>query len=84
MSVRTETKGTVTTTIHNRPEARNAMDPDSADALVDAFQAFEEDTGTNVAVLWGEGAAFCTGGDLKYTNSLSGQTSLSRPSRLPE
>lgn len=75
MSVRTETKGSVTTIIHSRPEARNAMDPDSADALVDAFQAFEADPGASVAVLWGEGGAFCAGWDLKYASSLSGQTS---------
>lgn len=75
MTVRTETDGAVTTIIHSRPEARNAMDPDSADALVEAFQAFEADPAGNVAVLWGEGGAFCAGWDLKYASSLSGQSS---------
>ena len=28
------------TIIHNRPEARNAMDPESADALQEAFKEF--------------------------------------------
>ena len=29
----------------NRPEARNAMDPKSAQALFDAFQSFDADNG---------------------------------------
>jgi enoyl-CoA hydratase len=74
MTVRTETNGAVTTIVHSRPEARNAMDPESADALVDAFLAFEADPRADVAVLWGEGGAFCAGWDLKYASSLSGQS----------
>ena len=56
--------------IHSRPEARNAMNPESADALVAAFRDFDEDPGAAVAVLWGEGGAFCAGWDLKYCASL--------------
>jgi enoyl-CoA hydratase len=66
MTVRIEKKGRVWTVIHSRPEARNAMDPESADALVSAFQAFDRDADAAVAVLWGEGGAFCAGWDLKY------------------
>lgn len=71
MTVRTEIDGPVTTIIHSRPEARNAMDPESADALVSAFKAFEADPEACVAVLWGEGDAFCAGWDLKYAASLA-------------
>src|SRR5688572_20875480 len=70
MSVRIEKKGKVWTVIHSRHEARNAMDPESADALVDAFLAFDSDPDASVAVLWGEGGAFCAGFDLKYAGSL--------------
>ena len=42
------------------------MDPESADALVEAFRAFDADRDAAVAVLWGEGGAFCAGWDLKY------------------
>jgi enoyl-CoA hydratase len=56
--------------IHSRPEARNAMDPESADALVSAFEDFDKDPKARVAVLWGEGGAFCAGWDLKYCASL--------------
>src|SRR3977135_1463371 len=70
MAVRIEKKGRVWTVIHSRPEARNAMDPESADALVEAFSAFDRDPEARVAVLWGEGGAFCAGWDLKYGASL--------------
>ena len=68
--MRTEKKGGVWTVIHSRPQARNAMDPESADALVSAFQAFDRDAEAKVAVLWGEGGSFCAGWDLKYGASL--------------
>ncbi|HEY5243973.1 MAG TPA: enoyl-CoA hydratase-related protein, partial [Polyangiaceae bacterium] len=64
MSVRTEKSGPVTTIILARPERRNAVDRDTADALVAAFEAFEQDPSANVAVLWGEGGTFCAGADL--------------------
>ena len=70
MAVRIEKKGKVWTVIHSRPQARNAMDPESADALVSAFEAFDRDPEAAVAVLWGEGGAFCAGWDLKYGASL--------------
>jgi enoyl-CoA hydratase len=70
MAVRIEKKGKVWTVIHSRPQARNAMDPASAEALVEAFQAFDRDADAAVAVLWGEGGAFCAGWDLKYGASL--------------
>jgi len=70
MTVRIEKKGKVWTVIHSRPQARNAMDPESADALVEAFTAFDRDADAVVAVLWGEGGAFCAGWDLKYCGSL--------------
>ena len=73
MTVRVEKQGPVTTVIHSRPEARNAMDPESADALVAAFNEFDNDPDANVAVFWGEGGSFCAGWDLKLASALSGQ-----------
>src|SRR5882672_2070542 len=70
MAVRIEKKGGVWTVIHSRREARNAMDPESAAALVSAFEDFDKDPNAAVAVLWGEGGSFCAGWDLKYGASL--------------
>jgi enoyl-CoA hydratase len=65
MSVTVERDGPVTTVILNRPEARNAVDRDTAAALADAFRAFEADAEAHVAVLWGAGGVFCAGADLR-------------------
>ncbi len=59
-----EREGPVTTVILNRPEKRNAVDNQSANALVATFRAFEADDDQRVAVLWGRGPSFCSGADL--------------------
>src|SRR2546426_8780773 len=70
--VRIEKQDAVWTIIHSRfAGARNAMDPDSADALVQAFREFDADDSASVAVLWGEGGAFCAGWDLKFARTLT-------------
>ena len=63
--VRTEKNGPVTTVVLSRFERRNAVDRDTAQALADAFRAFDADATASVAVLWGEGGTFCAGADLK-------------------
>jgi hypothetical protein len=65
MPVRVERSNRVLTVVHSRPEARNAVDPEHAEALYEAFLAFEKDDTADVAVFWGEGGAFCAGADLK-------------------
>ena len=70
MTVRIEKNGFVWTVIHDRPEARNAMDPESADRLTQTFLEFDADETARVAVFYGEGGAFCAGWDLKYVSTL--------------
>jgi enoyl-CoA hydratase len=65
MTVHTESSGPVLTVTIDRPEVRNAVDRATADALVDAFRAFDADDGLSVAVLTGAGGTFCAGADLK-------------------
>ncbi len=65
MTVRTERQGTLLTVTIDRPEVRNAVDPATAEALRDAFAAFEADDGLAVAVLTGAGGSFCAGFDLR-------------------
>src|SRR6266513_639622 len=64
-SVRRETSGAVTTIILDRPERRNAVDPQTAVALRAAFREFERDREARIAVLWGAHGTFCAGYDLK-------------------
>jgi enoyl-CoA hydratase len=65
MPVRVERSDRMLTVIQSRPEARNAVDPAHAQALYEAFVAFDTDDSADVAVFWGEGGAFCAGADLK-------------------
>jgi enoyl-CoA hydratase len=65
MTIRVEKSGRVTTVLIDRPAARNAVDPETARALAEAFYAFEADDGADVAVLAGAGGTFCAGADLK-------------------
>ena len=83
MAVRVEKDNAVWTVIHSRPEVRNAMDPDSAAALYDAFLEFDADDSARAAVFWGEGGAFCAGWDLKHASALSGAEALD-PFEFPE
>ncbi len=76
MTVRIDKDGHVWTVIHDRPEARNAMDPESADALTRAFLDFDADPEARVAVLYGEGGAFCAGWDLKFVSTLNAEYPL--------
>ena len=49
----------------DRPDARNAVDPDTARRLVESFERFDADDALAVAVLTGAGGTFCSGFDLK-------------------
>lgn len=61
--------GEITIIKINRPEHRNAVDGPTAQALYDAFCAFDEDEHAKVAILCGEGGTFCAGADLKAIGS---------------
>ncbi|BBY17572.1 crotonase/enoyl-CoA hydratase family protein [Mycolicibacterium litorale] len=63
--VRVERNGAVTTVIIDRPDARNAVNRPTADALYQAFDDFDRDDTASVAVLWGDHGTFCAGADLK-------------------
>jgi enoyl-CoA hydratase len=73
MPVYAERNGPVTTVILERPDARNAVDPATADALVAAFEAFNRDPDARVAVFFGSHGTFCAGWDLKYGATLVGK-----------
>jgi enoyl-CoA hydratase len=73
MSTSIERAGSITTIVRSRTQARNAMDPASAVALVAALLAFDRDSSQHVAVLWGAGGAFCAGFDLRHAAGLLGE-----------
>ena len=83
MSVLIERSSGVTTVIISRPHARNAVDPDTAKKLTNAFLAFDADQDQHAAVLWGAGGAFCAGFDLKAAAALIGKSGAMSSSDFP-
>lgn len=65
MAVIVEKQGPVTIVTLNRPEVRNAVDRETAEALSAAFRAFDADASARVAVFGGDQGHFCAGADLK-------------------
>ena len=64
--VAVEKEGTTTiVSIDRFAEARNAVDPETAILLREAFLAFDKDDSQSVAILTGRGGTFCAGYDLK-------------------
>lgn len=67
VGIRIEDRITIVTI--ERPQARNAVDRDTAEALAYAFRQFDIDPLTDVAILTGAGGNFCAGADLKAFNN---------------
>ncbi len=63
--VRIEKQGAITTVIIDRPEVRNAVNGETAEAMAAAFLEFENDPDAKVGVLAGDHGSFCAGADLK-------------------
>ncbi len=71
-AVTVQRQGPVTTVVLSRPERRNALDGPTAQALADAFRAFDADPDAAVAVLHGAGGVFCAGADLTAVGTPTG------------
>jgi enoyl-CoA hydratase len=67
VGIRIEDRITIVTI--QRPEVRNAVDLDTAEALAYAFKQFDADPHSEVAILTGAGGNFCAGADLKAFNN---------------
>src|SRR5690242_19245195 len=65
MALLFETEDHVATITINRPEVRNALDPETMAELADAWARVRDDPEIRVAILTGAGdRAFCAGADL--------------------
>src|SRR5918997_574514 len=58
-------EGRVAVLTINRPEARNAVNGDVARTMEEGLDRLEEDEGTWIGIVTGEGPVFCAGADLK-------------------
>lgn len=67
-TVEFEVRDSVAIVTLNRPERLNALDPETAVRLIDAFERIRDSDEVRVAILTGAGErAFCAGGDLDAT-----------------
>lgn len=75
--VRVEQHGRTTVVSIVRPDVRNAVDGETARCLAAAFEAFDANPESDVAVLFGEYGTFCAGADLKAIADVSDSNQLS-------
>ncbi|QIG44607.1 enoyl-CoA hydratase [Nocardioides anomalus] len=65
------TRGSMTVLTLDRPEARNPLNGELADALLDALRTALEDDGTRSVAIAAHGPAFSAGGDLRQMKELA-------------
>jgi enoyl-CoA hydratase len=70
----TERSGHVLVLTLNRPEVRNALNPELKDRLIDAMGGADDDQDVRAIVLTGNGPVFCAGMDLKAFAAGGGTT----------
>lgn len=73
-----EDRGGVRTLTLNRPQRRNALNPDLWIALRDALRAITDDDTVRVLVLTGAGGAFCSGADISVPEDVHPDRKLRR------
>lgn len=73
-TLHTHTEGGVLTITMNRPDKRNALNPEMMEDLTHAFLAASGDAGCGVILLTGAGSAFCAGLDLDHLETLRAKT----------
>ncbi len=68
-----DSRGIATVTL-DRPEVRNAMNPEMIGEISDAFAALSADDTVRAVVVRGAGKGFCSGGDLNWMRDVEGYT----------
>ncbi len=65
-------EGRILTVCINRPEAKNAVNPQLHEEFSRIFHDIDRDRETDVVILSSKGGAFCAGGDIPWLQSLHG------------
>lgn len=73
-----EVQDRVATVTLNRPDSRNALSSQMCAELVHAMETIAADPGVNVALIMGNGPAFCAGADLKERKTMNHQEMTAR------
>lgn len=88
MTIRFEVQGAIALLTIDRPKVHNALDFETSDALVVAWERFRDDDSLWVAILTGAGdRSFCSGADLRgvsdFYKSLTSAQRLRRSELVP-
>ena len=71
-----EKRGSIFYITINRPDVRNAVDPETGTLITEAYRIFRDDDDALVSIITGAGdQAFCAGADLKAISKVSEQPS---------
>lgn len=74
--VKSEIRNNAGLIILNRPEKRNALNPELSSLIREKLNVFAEDDNIKVVILTGEGTSFCAGADLSWLNKIKDYSSV--------
>ena len=74
--VKTEIRNNTGILILNRPEKRNALNPELCASIINKLKEFAVDDNIKSVILIGEGTSFCAGADLSWLNSIKDYSSI--------
>lgn len=74
--VKSEIRNNTGLIILNRPEKRNALDPEMSSSIRVKFNEFAADKNIKSVILTGEGTSFCAGADLSWLNKIKDYSSI--------
>lgn len=70
-------QGRILTVALSNPALRNAVDPVLHEELSEIFTAADQDPGSDIVILTGEGSSFCAGGDITwFKRAMAGEEKL--------
>ena len=68
--IKSEVRNNIGLITLNRPEKRNALNPEMSSLLIEKLKEFAGDTNIKSVILTGEGTSFCAGADLAWLNKI--------------
>jgi methylglutaconyl-CoA hydratase len=74
--VKSEIRNNVGLIILNRPEKRNALNPEMTFLIRDKLKEFTADNNIKTIIITGEGTSFCAGADLAWLNKIKDYSSI--------
>lgn len=74
--IKYEVKNSTAVITLNRPEKRNALNPELVSGIKEKIQVAQSDVDVKFIIITGEGKSFCAGADLEYLNKIKDYSSI--------